>query len=530
MFSSINRVWGLASGLDVDKIVADLMKAERVPLDRLKQDRQLWVWRQEDYREVNRWLDDLRSTVYNLRFSSAFQARKAVSSNESVATATASANAPLATYDLNITAIATAASKTSLGKVSDATNGPIDASKPIWQQYTKFANWAWFEDPANVDPTTHQFSVTITTNITEATGDTANDVTKTFTFDADTDSLNTVLATIAADASLGISVFYDPLTDRVSIQTKKTGAGQSIKLSAGFLQDVLKLPTGESTGQDAALTINAVSVTSSTNTIAGNGITFQLWNTGTARITVDRDTDAVFNTIKDFVDKYNEILGKINDKLSEERFRDYPPLTDAQKEEMSDREIELWEEKARSGLLKHDSMISGIVSQMRRAVSDPVSGLPAAADRLAAIGITPGTFWVNGQLQLGGSYQDGGRLYLDEAKLRQVLSTNPDDVQKLFTQSGDTDATKGVAQRLYDILGQGINRLAGYAGKPDALYDQSYISNTIREIDERIERLEDRLQRIEDRYYRQFAVLERLVSQMNAQSAFLGFSSQQNQG
>ena len=94
----------------------------------------------------------------------------------------------------------------------------------------------------------------------------------------------------------------------------------------------------------------------------------------TVRVNVTH-ADAVVDRIKEFVNQYNEIVEELNSALREEVFRDFPPLTDEQKAEMSDKEIELWEERARSGLLRSDRLISGVLSDMRLALGGAVEGL-----------------------------------------------------------------------------------------------------------------------------------------------------------
>ena len=74
-------------------------------------------------------------------------------------------------------------------------------------------------------------------------------------------------------------------------------------------------------------------------------------------INISNDTEQVFENIKKFVESYNELIGKVQEKLQETRYRDYRPLTDEQREEMTERQIELWEERAKSGLLRRDSIL-----------------------------------------------------------------------------------------------------------------------------------------------------------------------------
>jgi flagellar hook-associated protein 2 len=174
-----------------------------------------------------------------------------------------------------------------------------------------------------------------------------------------------------------------------------------------------------------------------------NGTTFTLQGTTDVETTVNvmHDGDAVFQSIKSFIEKYNEIIDKINTKLTEQRYRDYPPLTNEQKKEMSEDEIKLWEEKAKSGTLRSDSLLRSVLDKMRFAWSSPVKAADSKLDQMTEYGIETG------------SYFEGGKLYIkDEARLKQAINENPDEVLKFFTNSSQNFEEQGVAQRLYNIL------------------------------------------------------------------------------
>src|SRR5690606_36061536 len=104
---------------------------------------------------------------------------------------------------------------------------------------------------------------------------------------------------------------------------------------------------------------------------------------------------------------------ELNRLLREEVYRDFPPLTQEQKDAISDKEIELWEEKAISGLLRSDSLLSSILSEMRMALGAAVERSGGAVS-FRQMGITTGAWYVY------------GRLYLDENKLRSALTEDPD--------------------------------------------------------------------------------------------------------
>lgn len=516
--SSIYRITGLASGLDIDQMVSDLMKAQRAPLDKLVQTRQIWQWKQEDYRSINTSLLNLRNIAFNLKLQSSFRVKKAVSSDESIVTATAAGSAVPTTYQVKVRQLATVATNASTEAIA---NNSFDPSQPLVSQQSNFTNndFGW-------DPTTHEFSFTING--------------QTFSFDGDTASLNSIIAAVNANKEAGVSMFYDPSTKKVGIATLKTGDnnpnGKEIQTNGAFLTNVLYINMeNEQGGIDAEFDINGLTgITSHTNSYTVNGVTLNFKSANpnaTVTVTVSNDIDTVVNTIKDFVNKYNETLAAVNAKLKEERYHDYLPLTDEQIQEgkLTDKQIDQWQEKARSGLLKGDPLLSSAVSSIRSAMASIVEGLTgqvtvtsgsktvsAVANSLSVIGITTGT------------WEEEGKLYLDENRLREALQSNPDAVMELFTRTKDaagntiTDTKqKGIAVQLYDAINNAISRITSQAGSAGSLYDQSYISRTIRGLNGQISDMEKRLQDLEDRYYRQFTAMEEAIAQMNTQSLWL---------
>lgn len=502
--SSNLRIGGLVTGIDVDSIVEDMMRIERAPVDRLEQEKQILQWQQEDYREINTSLRSFRDTVFNMKLQATYMAKTASSSNEDAVAASATSSAIPGIYSVTVTQLAEGVLKGSQGDLDDETDAEGN-TKTLAEQFEKFG-------------LSGSISFTL-----EGSGGKS----QVFTFDTAVDTIYTVVSKING-AGIGISASYDANLNRFFLSTNATGSGAVIKVISdpnNFLtgpkgdgtDNALKLKMNEGvlyTGQDSQFDFGDVAgLKSASNTVTVNGITLTLKEGGGAAstITVSNDTDAVYEAIAEFVASYNEIIDQINDKLAETRYRDYPPLTDAQREEMSETEIERWEELARSGLLRNDPLLSSIVTKMRATMYAVVPGLTGKYNTLAEIGITTG------------SYDEKGKLYINEDKLKEALREDPEGVMNLFTKSSDVYSEKGIAMRLYEDVNSAMSLIAAKAGSDStySLADNSTIGRRIAQIDEEIDELEDRLDEIEDRYWRQFTALERAVQQMNAQSAWL---------
>lgn len=159
-----------------------------------------------------------------------------------------------------------------------------------------------------------------------------------------------------------MTALYDSFSDKITLTRKETGdfnkGGNEIITSSGFLNNVLRFGSGTETGgQNAKFTINGLETERTSNTFEMSGVTFTLKNTFTTAeppvaINVTNDTNAVFDNIKKFVTLYNETIAKIQTKTDETRYRDYQPLSDEEREALSDKQQEQWDEKAKSGMLR----------------------------------------------------------------------------------------------------------------------------------------------------------------------------------
>jgi flagellar hook-associated protein 2 len=495
-----SRISGLATGLDTESMVNALMQAERIPLDRLLQEKQIWEWKQEDYRTVNSALSELRNKLFSAKLQSTYLVKKTTSTNTAVVTATATPTASVGTYYITVTQLARPATAYSSDPIVSNVDD-FDPNKPLASYWTNLANTS-IEFEINGRP---------------------------FTVDPDTISLNQVIAQVNADKAAGVTMAYDAQSGKLFLSTTATGSDAKITLqdvSGTFLKDTLKLPTTTTlTGQDAALTINDVfSTNSHTNSYTINGTTFHFSSVGNATVTVGYDVDAIVSAVKGMVDAYNSALKTMTDLYYQKRNRDYPPLTDEQRKALTQDQIEKWEKLARSGMLSNDPTLDNVISTLRSIASSIVEGLPTSVidgkevtlNSLSAIGINTENWW------------DRGQLKVDESKLRRAIEADPEAVMRLFTNPNATgsltdtsDPNSGLAVRLYNTVNNAIKIITGIAGTSSDIADNSSISQRIRELSSRAADLERRLDEKREQYYRQFTALEQAIAQMNSQSAYL---------
>ncbi|WP_462410723.1 flagellar filament capping protein FliD [Neobacillus sp. Marseille-QA0830] len=505
--SGIARLTGFASGLDTDTIVKKLMSAESVTLNKLKQNQQKQTWLSEAYRQWNTDFLAFRSnTLFNMNLSKTYNTFDVSSSQGNAVSATASGSSFAGTYSVEVKQLASSATFTGSKVALDPTKTLGNTIQGTAQLSADTSiTMKVYNDPK--DPAAYQ-SMTLAIKTT----DTIDDVVEKINGAKD-----------STGKSLGVEAFYDPTLQQFMLKTKETGAAAQIDLSGntsasslGFLSNTLGLDPAKliQNGLNADIVFNGNEITNlsaNTATIMGTNFTFKNITIGASTVTVSQNPDEVIKNIKDFVDQYNSLLDKLNTAIEEPVYRDYQPLLDEQRTEMSEKQVELWETKAKSGLLRSDRILTDVVNKIRGAMTSIVDNGSSTYHSLASIGIS------------SNSYQDKGKLYVDETKLRQAIQEDPDAVEKLFSQLGDTDkGTNGFINQLSDIFQNGIKDLtskAGYTG--NSLYDQSVIGKLLTNIQNDISTQNDRLSKKEDQYYSKFSAMEQAISQFNSQSSWL---------
>ncbi|WP_168123422.1 flagellar filament capping protein FliD [Paenibacillus sp. HB172176] len=508
------RISGLASGIDTDTMVKQLMAAARLPMDKLVQKQQTLEWKRDSYRELNNKILDFKNAAFDMKLQSGYLAKKVSSSLDSVVSVTGSANANEGQYTFEVVKLAKAAG------FSTGALGAGDGTATIGEK----------------------LALTGTDNKLTIAGAKG---TAEITLDEDY-TLNEMIANINSKSNeTGVKAAYDSTMNRIFFTTTQTGEDSKIDLtltnSSGTetdlnsifnMSDTNKSITGEDVtpasantinikGLDATIKFNGIQTTypSNTMTIAGLTFTAKQESTEIATVEVSQDIDSIVDKIKNFVDKYNSLISDVDAKVSEKRDRDYAPLTDAQREEMSEDEIKRWEEKAKAGMLSNDSILSGGMNALRRVLTDTVGGLPSGQlNSLAAIGIS-NTNIVGSTIS--GSYADGGKLYIDETKLKAALADNPDEVMALFTTDVTDSANDGIAAKLYDKASNLFQQITDKAGASTSIESNYLLGKENLQIADQITSLTTRLQDLEDRYYKQFTAMETYINQMNSQSNWL---------
>lgn len=361
------------------------------------------------------------------------------------------------------------------------------------------------------------------------------------------DTVSSIMNKINSSGA-GVKISYDELSDKFKIQSESTGSGYDISITGddeglfsklGFSVDAsgsLDSSTVKA-GQNAVVNINGVTVERANNDFSYNGLTISLKSTtgtyqtnadgtfaensdgtikaadGTTEIKTEvstaRDVDKIIENLKSFVEDYNSLIEKLNGYTHEEAsYKSYAPLTDAQKKEMTEKEIELWEEKAKEGLLRNDKDVSTFLSDMRSAMYTN-TGTKLV---LSNIGINSSSQW-----------SDYGKLSIDEDELRSALQNDAASVKELFV--GDN----GLATRLNKICDKAASTssgspgalvsLAGVVGK--GTEKDNTIQDKLDSIASKLESLNLIYEKRKERYWNQFNAMETALANMDSQTSWL---------
>lgn len=263
-------------------------------------------------------------------------------------------------------------------------------------------------------------------------------------------------------------------------------------------------------GENAEVEINGEpikDVTSNTFTINGVQLTLLELTKDNEPVIIKTQTDSTkaVESIKSFVEDYNNLILALNSKIDEAKYRDFRPLTDAQKAEMKEADVKTWTEKAQSGLLKNDDIIKSVLSEMRSIISNKLGPL-------STLGITTG------------NYMSNGKLVIDEEKLSKAINENPQLALDLL--QGPASAPKeGIFDKMAEKITGAIEKISERAGTnrysmdlTSTFKEESVMGKKLRLYNSRISVMTTMLNNTETRYYKQFTAMETAMNKLQSQS------------
>jgi flagellar hook-associated protein 2 len=486
MSSSAIRFTGLASNLDTDSIVKQMLQPYKMKVDKQKQQQTLLDWKKDAWKEMNtKLLSFYNKQVANLRFKGTFSKSSLTATTSGVVDLTKSSGVTAGTHKIEVVSVASRAEVT--GKI---TGTGLSTS-------TKLSDL----DPALVGQkiTVSDASSTLT-DYTITADTTLGDIENTFKNNLQDTSVN-----------------FDYANGAIFMSSRKTGDLQKISISGDpTLLTRLGLTAGTTMGKSTEINYNDVvtGLKSQGNIVEVNGMKFSITATaavGSAtNIVVERDTDAIYKQVKSFIDEYNKLLVDINTKVEATAAKGYAPLTDEQKEALTDSEKEAWEKKIKDSLFRKDESLTSLKDTMRTVLSDVYEG--GTYTHLSNLGIVTGDWREGGALHILGDSDDP--LYADEPdKLKAAIQADPDKVIELINKIGD---------KLFESIGSSIKYTADRS--KNSFYNDKLLDKKIEDADDRLEELQNKYDMMEELYYNKFTAMEKMMSQLNSQSSWIAQS------
>jgi flagellar hook-associated protein 2 len=314
--------------------------------------------------------------------------------------------------------------------------------------------------------------------------------------------------------------------------------------------------------ENASIILNGASYTSDSNTFSINGLTITATGlTGTDEkdaitITTATDSSGVYDTIKSFLSAYNTVINKMNKAYNADSASDYQPLTDDEKDEMSDTEIEKWETKIKDAILRRDSTLSSTISMFHTAMQTSYyvldgkavtysskdgaykyngsvltdkdgnnittsSQLDTWATENKATKYNLSSFGIKtlGYLNAASNEEyayhidgdsDDGETGVNEDKLLTAIQTNPDDVSAFFAALFSNFYSTTTTAMQHTTLSSSFT-----------IYNDKQIDSDIDDVEEDIEKWQDRLEELQDEWYEKFSAMETALSELQSQQSSL---------
>lgn len=510
MISNRIRFSGMASGMDTDSIVKDMMRPQQYKIDMQKKEQALVQLRQDAWKDMNKKLYDFHTKfTHKLSLASTYENKITTTSNPNAIDIDNETRVPEGTHNILIKELAT----------STYVTGKIKTDK--------------LKDKENKD-----VKLDSTTTVGQLTGSEATKIelkmkvnNKDVTVIVESkDTLNSLAQKMNEKLkSEGFTATYDAANGMFFVNSTKTGEQQTIQFESALemkrvgttdVYEATANPSGlfnklglveagvNKTGKDASYEYNGVSFASKNNQIEINGMQVTLKAANKDEIiTISSvvDSNATYAFVKEFVTEYNKLLDEINTKIGTKPAKNIQPLTAEERKAMSDSDIKLWEDKLNSSLFYKDEQLTNFVNSARSILNGAIGG-----KTLASIGIVTGTWDEKGKLHIEGDEDDA--LYAGRTnKLKAEIEKDPQAVKDLLL---------GLGKKLYEDHNKTLTTSSKLKSAMN-FYNDKLMADKVKTFDKQILTLEDRMYKMEEMQYRKFAAMEKMLSSLNSQGSWL---------
>ncbi len=508
------RITGMNSGLDTESIITELASARSVKVQNIQKEQTKLSWKIDAWKELNSKIYSFYTDVLSdMRFDYAYGKKTTKVSNPNKASVVTGGDAVNGVQSLKVKQLA---------KAGYLTGGEIKLSDgKAAKSSSKLSELAGWTDLGDADGKV-KFKLTIgegeTKELSFGPNDTLSDVAKKFSDE-------------------GLNAKFDEGTGRFFVSSKATGKANDFSLTAeagtdsadalkalGLYYDENDLMNkdkhpGQATmihGQDAVIELNGAEFKSDDNTFEINGLTITaMEETGDEAVTLttQQDTDGIYDMIKNFITKYNELINEMDKLYNAESASKYDPLTSEEKDAMSDTEVEEWEKKIKDSLLRRDSTLSGVASALKTAM---MSGIKVNGKDmyLTNFGIETLGYFKAKDNEKNAYHIDGNpddtNTKNKEDKLKAAIANDPDTVVELFKQ---------LSTNLYNALDEKMARDEYGYSSAYTVYNDKQMEKELKEYESKIKTEQNKLNDYIDKWYEKFSQMEVALSKLSSKES-----------
>ena len=540
------RVSGLVSGLDTDSIVQELVSAYSTKKEKYEKAQTKQEWKMDAWKTMNSKIYGFyTSSLSNMRMSTAYSLKTSSVSNSNIATVKASSSAVNGTQKMKVNKLASSAymtggvvklsddkndtgnkkvtGSTALSDMGIETGSKIavnDTEIEITDGMTVNQLISKFKDAginASFDETNQRFFVNAKTSGAEGE----------FTLMANNEEGFDALQ------KLGLFAAYTTEKDTDGKQTVETaemtkyrkllasGTDEQKKLAKKIIEEVengkVSSDAARISGQDAEIVLNGATFTSSTGTFSINGLSITAMQVTAAgeevSITTSNDTQGMYNKIKEFLGKYNELIKDMDTAYNAAAAKDYEPLTDDEKKDMSDNEIEKWETKIKDSLLRRDSTLGNTSSALKSLMNTSFE-INGKTYSLSSFGINTASYFSadtneKGCLHIDGDADDATTSG-NEDKLMAAINEDPEVVAEFF-QKLSTSVYNDLTKRMASSSVSSIY----------TIYNDKQMSSEYSDYKDKVSKWQEKLEYYEEFYYKKFSAMEKALSKLQSSTSSL---------
>lgn len=538
--SDLLRMTGMYSGMDTESIVSQLVKAKSTKVTNLKNEQKKLEWKQTAWQGLNSKIYNMYSkTLSNLRLTSAYSKKSTVSSDSTKATVVASEGAVNGTQTLKVNKLAKSGYLTGAklaGKTSTTTG--TDG-----KDVTKVVNWETTDKLSEIDSNLTGKTISITTG----SGTDAK------TTDIEITADMTINDLVAKFKDAGVNASFDTTNQRFFINSTGTGSAKNFTLTSDDSTALASLGLDPNTtytdingsknscvkieGQDAEIVLNGATFVSDSNTFSINGLTINTLGVTDEEISLvtSTDYDGIYNTIKDFLTEYNDLINEMDKLYNADSARKYDMLTNDEKDSMTDDEVEQWEDKIKSALLRKDNSLYNVMNTLTTTMMDGYYENNLSDKQKKNMSASEISAWYKengGKKHYLSDYGIGTLSYFEaqdnehhayhingdaddeftstkEDKLKAAIADDPEGTANFFAT---------LCKSLYSKLDETMSESTDYSSIYK-VYNDKQLKKDYNDYTKKISDAEDELNDYEDRWYNKFSKMEVALSKLQSQTS-----------